>query len=71
MVCLIPQVVGMEDDASSKLAQHRAEVYHTALGIVFANFNSEANHGMVINTFETQRKGLPIFMAVSADYEEM
>jgi hypothetical protein len=65
------QVVGIQDDASPKLAQHRAEVYHAALGIVFADFKSETNHGMIINIFETQKKGLPIFMAVSADYEEM
>jgi hypothetical protein len=68
--CLF-QVVGLKADSSSKLAQHRAEVYHAALGIVFASFESEAIHGVVFRILKMRRKGLPVFMAVSADYEEM
>jgi len=65
------QVVGFEEDSSSKLALHRAEVYHTALGIVFNDLEFPAEHGVMFKFHNTFYSGIPIFMVVSADYEEM
>jgi hypothetical protein len=65
------QVVGFEEDSSSKLALHRAEVYHTALGIVFSDLEFPAEHGVTFKFRDTFYSGIPIFMVVSADYEEM
>jgi len=64
-------VLGFKNDASSKLAQHRAEVYHKALGIVFRDLGLAAKHGFVFKIFRRHMHGMPIFAAVSADYEEM
>jgi hypothetical protein len=65
------QVVGFEEDSSSKLALHRAEVYHTALGIVFSDLEFPAEHGVTFKFRDTFYSGIPIFMVISADYEEM
>ena len=64
-------MVGFKEDSSSKLALHRAEVYHTALGIVFADLELPAEHGTIFKFRNTFQSGIPIFMVVSADYEEM
>ena len=69
--CFLFQVVGFKEDSSSKLALHRAEVYHTALGIVFDDLELPAEHGTVFKFRDIYQSGLPIFMVVSADYEEM
>jgi hypothetical protein len=44
-------VLGFKNDASSKLAQHRAEVYHKALEIVFRDLGLAAKHGFVFKIF--------------------
>ena len=67
----ISQVLGFKEDSSSKLAIHHAEVYHTALGIVFADLELPAEHGTVFKFCDTFQSGIPIFMVVSADYKEM
>jgi hypothetical protein len=64
-------VVGLKKDSSSKLALHRAEVYHTALGIVFEDLELPAEHGTAFKFRDSYINGLPIFMVVAADYEEM
>jgi hypothetical protein len=46
-------------------------VYHAALGIAFADLESEANHGMIVEILNKEIQALPIFVVVSADYEEM
>jgi hypothetical protein len=46
-------------------------VYHKALDIVFDDLKIAAKHGMVVKILGKYRKGMPIFMTVSADYEEM
>ena len=65
------QVVGKKNDASDKLAHHRAEVYHRALQIVFGHLEIPAIYGTVFNLRRTRKHGLPMFLAISADYEEM
>ena len=65
------QVDSLKNDSKSKLAQHCAEVYHKALDIVFDDIKTAAKHGIVIKILGRYRKGMPIFMTVSADYEEM
>jgi hypothetical protein len=65
------QVLGFKNDSSSKLAQHRAQVYHVALEIVFSDLSLAAKHGTVFKIFRRHMHGMPIFAAVSADYEEM
>jgi len=70
-VHFVSQVVGFKEDSSSKLALHRAEVYHAALGIVFADLELPAEHGTTFKFGDTFQSGIPIFMVVSADYEEM
>ena len=65
------QVTGLKSDSKSKLAQHRVEVYHKALDIVFDDVKSAAKHGMVMKILGKYRKGMPIFATISADYEEM
>lgn len=68
---LIHQVVGKKNDNPEKLAHHRAEVYHKALRIVFRHLEIPAVHGLVFNILRTKKRGLPMFLAISADYEEM
>jgi hypothetical protein len=46
-------------------------VYHKALDIVFDDVKTAAKHGTVVKMLGKYRKGMQIFMTVSADYEEM
>ena len=64
-------MIGFAEDSSSKLALHRAEVYHTALGIVFDDLELPAEHGTVFKFRDTHLSGIPMFIVISADYEEM
>lgn len=61
----------MKHDGSSKLARHRAEVYHSAFDIVLNDLKLPARHGTVLKLLHGLKSGTPILATVSADYEEM
>lgn len=64
-------MVGKKSDSPEKLAHHRAAVYHKALQIVFGHLEIPARYGTVFNRGWMKKRGLPAFLAISADYEEM
>jgi hypothetical protein len=63
--------MGMKNDSSSKLARHRAEVYHSAFDIVLEDIKLPARHGTVLKLHHGFKNGTPIIATVSSDYEEM
>ena len=66
------QVTSHKNDSQSKLAQHHTEVYHKALDIVFDDVKTAIKRSVVeVKILGTFKRGMPIFMIVSADYEEM
>lgn len=65
------QVLGNKNDSPSKLAEHRADVYHQAFEIILEDLKLSASYGVVVKVQNDLKKGTTVLATASADYEEM